>query len=304
MLVSPPRAPQRSQDPNQTSAAHRYDRRTTGVGKSSSIDRRHLAGQGWQVLDADTIKDYLLRDAIEQGVYTDLLSIDLADGHRLMPRELATLVHAESTKLLDIVTEICLSRGENLVLEGTFSWPGLGPRLLTDLAYAEYEKFTILDVEAPQHITRARALTRWWRGRQEALRGGDGFGGRFTPGFVIDALYTGDSEETVCARNARAAFDHPLAAELPIVELVVEHADGGDETWVKENGCRGLPAGSGRPTRPLTVPVSGAVAADRLLLVGKSAAVMDQEQLMQVTSSDCSEMTRTVSCSPDRSAPG
>ena len=206
-----------------------------GVGKSSSIDRRHLAGQGWRVLDADIIKDYLLRDAIEQGIYTDLLSIELADGHRLMPRELATLVHTESTTLLDIITEICLSRGENLVLEGTFSWPGLGPRLLTDLAYADYEKFTILDVEAPQHITRARALTRWWRGRQEALRRGDGFGGRFTPGFVIDALYTGSSE-TVCARNARAAFDHPLAAEIPTVELLVEHADGSDETWVKENG--------------------------------------------------------------------
>lgn len=207
-----------------------------GVGKSSSIDRRHLAGQGWRVLDADKLKDYLLRDAIEQGIYTDLLNIDLADGHRLMPRELATLVHNESTKLLDIITEICLSRGENLVLEGTFSWPGLGPRLMRDLAYADYEKFTILDVEAPQHITRARALTRWWRGRQEALRGGDRFGGRFTPGFVIDALYAGNSPETVCARNARAAFDHPLSAEIPTVELLVEHADGGDETWVKENG--------------------------------------------------------------------
>ncbi|UZG59688.1 hypothetical protein [Rhodococcus opacus] len=92
---------------------------------------------------------------------------------------------------------------------GTFSWPGFGPRLLTDLAYAEYAKFAILDVEAPQHITRARSLARWWRGRQEAVRGGDGFGGRFTPGFVIDALYTGDSEETVCACNARAAFDTP-----------------------------------------------------------------------------------------------
>ncbi|MFD9669975.1 hypothetical protein ACFWAY_51980 [Rhodococcus sp. NPDC059968] len=111
------------------------------------------------MLDADIVKDYLLRDAIEQGIYIDLLSIDLADGHRLMPRELATLVHTESTKLLDIITEICLSRGENLVLEGTFSWPGLGPRLLRDLAYADYEKFTILDVEAPQNITRARALT-------------------------------------------------------------------------------------------------------------------------------------------------
>jgi hypothetical protein len=40
----------------------------------------------------------------------------------------------------------------------------------------------------------------------------------------------------VSARNARAAFDHPLAAEIPTVELLVEQADGGDETWVKENG--------------------------------------------------------------------
>ncbi|MEU2005743.1 hypothetical protein ACH47B_30865 [Rhodococcus sp. NPDC019627] len=66
-----------------------------------------------------------------------MLSIDLADGHQLMPRELATLVHTESTKFLDTITEICLSRGENLVLEGTFSWSGLGPRLMRDLAYAD-----------------------------------------------------------------------------------------------------------------------------------------------------------------------
>ncbi|WP_230620856.1 MULTISPECIES: zeta toxin family protein [Nocardiaceae] len=207
-----------------------------GVGKSSSINRRRLAGQGWRVLDADVIKDYLLRDAVACGVYDDLLGRTLPDGHSVMPRELATLVHSESTMLLDAITEICLARGENIVLEGTFSWPGLGPRLLSDLASADYEKFTILDVEAPAEITRARALTRWWRGRLDAINGGDSFGGRFTPGFVIDALYSGGTEVTICARNARAAFDHTLAAEIPTVELLVEHLGGGDETWVKENG--------------------------------------------------------------------
>lgn len=160
----------------------------------------------------------------------------MSDGHPVMPRELATLVHSESTKLLDSITEICMARGENIVLEGTFSWPGLGPRLLRDLASADYEKFTILDVEAPAEITRARALTRWWRGRLDAISGGDPLGGRFTPGFVIDALYSVDTEVTVCARNARAAFDHVLAAEIPTVELLVEHVGGADETWVKENG--------------------------------------------------------------------
>ncbi|MET4050644.1 MULTISPECIES: zeta toxin family protein [unclassified Rhodococcus (in: high G+C Gram-positive bacteria)] len=207
-----------------------------GVGKSSSIDRRHLAGQGWRILDADVVKDYLLRDAVACGVYDDLFDQVLPDGQPVMPRELATLVHSESTILLDAITEICMARRENIVLEGTFSWPGLAPRLLNDLASADYEKFTILDVEAPAEITRARALTRWWRGRLDAINGGDPFGGRFTPGFVIDALYTGDTEVTVCARNARTAFDHALAAEIPTVELLVEHFGGGDETWVKENG--------------------------------------------------------------------
>ncbi len=207
-----------------------------GVGKSSSIDRLRLAGQGWRVLDADVIKDYLLRDAVACGVYDDLVDRTLPDGHPVLPRELATLVHSESTILLDAITEICMARGENIVLEGTFSWPGLGPRLLTDLAVAGYEKFTILDVEAPAEITRARALARWWHGRLDAINGGDPFGGRFTPGFVIDALYIEDTEVTICAHNARTAFEHVLAAEIPTVELLVEHVGGGDETWVKENG--------------------------------------------------------------------
>lgn len=206
------------------------------AGKSSSIERRELAGQGWRVIDADRVKDYLLRDALDQGFYDDLLDLELADGHRLMPRELATLVHTESTVVVDVITERCLAIGENVVLEGTFSWPGLGRRLLSELAEADYQKLTILDVEAPVDITKARALGRWWRGRETALRGGDNFGGRFTPAFVIDALYREGAVSTVCAGNARAAFDDPLAAEIPTVELLIENWGGDDETWVKENG--------------------------------------------------------------------
>lgn len=207
-----------------------------GAGKTSSIDRRHLAGQGWRVLDADVVKDHLLRNAISAGVYEDLLTRQLGDGHQVLPRELATLVHSESTLILDVITETCVDRGENVVLEGTFSWPGLGPRLLTDLASAGYEKFTILDVEVPREITRERALTRWWRGRVDARNGGDELGGRFTPGFVIDALYVSGTAQTICGHNARAAFDSPLAGHIPTVELLVEHIGREDETWVREDG--------------------------------------------------------------------
>jgi hypothetical protein len=136
------------------------DSGATGGGESSSVERRELAGRGWRVIDADRVKDHLLRDAYEQGFYDDLLGIELADGHRVMPRELATLVHTESTVIVDTITERCLAAGENIVLEGTFSWPGLGRRLLADLAEVDYQKLTILDVEAPKEITKARALSR------------------------------------------------------------------------------------------------------------------------------------------------
>lgn len=49
-------------------------------------------------------------------------------------------------------------------------------------------------------------------------------------------LYIDDAEVTICARNARTAFDHALAADIPTVELLVEHFGGDDETWVKEGG--------------------------------------------------------------------
>jgi hypothetical protein len=81
-----------------------------------------LAGQGWWVLDAEKIKDYLLRDAVEAGTYIDLLSIDLADGHRLMPGELVTLVHTESRELLDMITEI---RGRTRSSRTRSAGPGL-----------------------------------------------------------------------------------------------------------------------------------------------------------------------------------
>ncbi|WP_125461306.1 hypothetical protein [Rhodococcus erythropolis] len=85
-----------------------------------------------------------MRDALERGFYDDLLGIELTDGRGVMPREVATLVHTGSTVIVDAVTERCLAAGENIVLEGTFSWPGLGRRLLSDLAEADYQKLTIL----------------------------------------------------------------------------------------------------------------------------------------------------------------
>lgn len=127
-----------------------------GAGKSTAIEAKGLAGRGWRVLDADRVKDRLIGEALDSGVYADLLGRVLADGHRLMPRELATLVHRESTAILDEITEQCLDLGENVVIEGTFGWPGLGERLLRRLGAADYRTLTIIDVEVPSSGRRSR----------------------------------------------------------------------------------------------------------------------------------------------------
>lgn len=145
--------------------------------------------------------------------------MSLPDGGTVMPRELATLVHTESTAIVDAIQAVCMGRGENLVIEGTFSWAGLGERLLRQLGAAGYDRFTLMDVEVPCERAQAQALQRWWDGRQYS---DDGLGGRFTPASVIAALYPDARSETVCAVNARATFDHPLTAEIHSVELLVD----------------------------------------------------------------------------------
>lgn len=194
-----------------------------GAGKSTSIERNGLAGQGWRVLDADRVKDYLIREALEADDYRDILAVRLPDSGAVMPRELATLVHAESTKIVDALQERCMRRGENIVIEGTFSWPGLGERLLRQLGAAGYERLTIMDVEVACEHAQEQALGRWWTGRTS----GDELGGRFTPASVIAGLYPAGSVESICAANARAAFEHPLAAEIAAVELLVDDYTGG-----------------------------------------------------------------------------
>lgn len=208
-----------------------------GAGKSTSIKRHGLAGQGWRVLDADRVKDHLIRDALDTGIYRSILEMTLPDGGTVMPRELATLVHTESTKILDALQAVCLQRGENIVIEGTFSWPGLGERLLRQLGAAGYDRFTIIDVEVPRERAQEQALQRWWDGRQHC---DDGLGGRFTPAAVIAALYPDVGPGTICAANARAAFDHPLTAEIHSVELLVDDYTSGELIQRVATRCDGV----------------------------------------------------------------
>lgn len=196
-----------------------------GSGKSTAMRERGLAEHGWRILDADRIKDHLIREALTAGIYDDLLALQLPDEKPLRPRELATLVHRESTELLDRVQEHCVRAGENIVIEGTFRWDGLAAQLWRELAAGGYTDVTILGVEVSCATACERALDRWWTGRTDP---DDELGGRFTPTAAITSLFPDSNGWSVCGRNARTALEHPLAREIESMTLIVDDYTSGD----------------------------------------------------------------------------
>ena len=106
-----------------------------------------IAGTGWRILDADIVKDLILRHELRQGTYRPHLAHLLPDGHPLLPRELAALVHHESVQIITGIRHRCLGAGENIVIDGTLAWPPYALELLTELAAHDYQHVSIVDVE-------------------------------------------------------------------------------------------------------------------------------------------------------------
>ncbi|MBA4023869.1 MAG: zeta toxin protein [Gordonia sp.] len=192
-----------------------------GAGKSTAIASQVLDRESYRELDADIVKDYLLEQAVDDGIFDDLLDKQLSDRRPIQPRELAALVHRESTQIVDLLRQECISRNENLIVHGTLTWAGAGADILSDLEHGEYRRFHILDVEVPESQAQAQALDRWWRVR---AAGDDALGGRFTPPAAISAAF--GPSESLCAANARALFDTAQSTWLSEVVLTVVTPEG------------------------------------------------------------------------------
>jgi hypothetical protein len=163
--------------------------------------------------------DALLDELAASGRVNTLLDRVLGDGHPVLPAELAALVHIESVAFIDELRTECLSRGENVVIEGTLSWPPAAQRLLRELVQRAYRDVTILDIEVPRQVAHEQARARWWRGRLGAVAG-HGHGGRFVTASAIDHAFP-SAEHSVCMDNVRAAFDSEPALDLPAIRLQV-----------------------------------------------------------------------------------
>ncbi|WP_185038646.1 zeta toxin family protein [Rathayibacter sp. PhB127] len=101
-----------------------------GAGKTTALDEllasTRTTAADWRILNADDVKDLLLRRALEDGSYEshltppDVAAVE-ADGEKVWPRERAALVHEESSMVIKRARDQSVRRGENVVVDGTLA---------------------------------------------------------------------------------------------------------------------------------------------------------------------------------------
>ncbi|CDM77205.1 zeta toxin family protein [Mycobacterium marinum] len=194
-----------------------------GAGKSALVKARIADLDEYRIIDADIIKDHLVRQAIADGIYDRLLTMaPFADGHGLAPRELSALVHVESVRLAEAIRETCTSLKENVVIEGTLTWHLQGPNIFRELADNDYFDVEVYGIDIGQEEAHESALDRWWKLRLEWAKGQDSLGGRFTPADAIDMCYPAPGAESVCTTNAKNFINTAIqTGEIPRVHVTI-----------------------------------------------------------------------------------
>jgi predicted ABC-type ATPase len=205
-----------------------------GAGKSTAqaelVARARTRPVHWLAVDPDHFKDALLQQALADGSYESFLVPEEvreleAAGERFWPRELAALVHNESSILAKKAIRDAIGRGDNLVIDGTLSGEKNARAQFEALEAAGYEVM-LADVETTQEISEARTLGRWERGYLAAedgtAAGHDALlGGRWVPLSFPASLYTEPgAPESVCAANAAAiAEDFGCVSEYALYRV-------------------------------------------------------------------------------------
>lgn len=198
-----------------------------GAGKSSALN---AIADGYRRIDPDDIKDLLLAHLETAGLLAIRHQHLLADKNPVTPGELAAWVHNASTEAANRVRAVSLQRGENFVMEGTLSWPGLTDRYVDELASFDYSRLTVLDVEVPLVVAIEQAKDRWWQGRQSRRTAfGVELGGRFISEAAVKGFYTAPRTATACAVNARTLYTAANAAGIESDVLIVSRAATGIE---------------------------------------------------------------------------
>lgn len=206
-----------------------------GAGKSMAqealITQTRTRPEHWLVINADDFKDELLEQALADGSYDSYLVPDdvrelEAAGERFYPRELAALVHNESSILSKKATNEALKRGDNVIIDGTLGNEKQARMLMDKLVAASYDVM-VADVETTQANSEARTMGRWERGYLDAGNGTAKdprearLGGRWVPQSFPASLFNApDGAQSKCAGNAAAvANDYGCVSEYQVYSV-------------------------------------------------------------------------------------
>lgn len=173
-----------------------------GVGKSTARARHLNAAAGaYQVVDADGIKEDLIRHSAHQGSLDydfkteEVLELERR-GAQFRPMEFASLVHTESVLIANQLKADVLGNQGNVVLDQVLSDQKQALAMGTELQERGY-RITVINVEASREVVEARILKRYL----EQNEADPVHGGRGIPSDVLDWTYRHGRDDVSVARD-------------------------------------------------------------------------------------------------------
>lgn len=185
-----------------------------GAGKTSRREQALAAlGEdpaGYVVIDSDVFKGFLIREALRDGSWPQLVPDSVrrreGDGERLYPMEMSALFHSEAAILVMYAQmKWALPAGVNMVLEGVHPNPAAAAGLVKLLAGYDYQ-VAAASVEASEQECLVRSVSRWAAGYAAAEEGEPGaeLGGRWLPSEPIHGLFADGGQESRCSVTVSA----------------------------------------------------------------------------------------------------
>jgi len=194
-----------------------------GAGKGRVADAVLGSSRAHYVnIDADEVKQLLLREAIADGSYEVWIKPEAvrdleAQGERFYPLELASLVHEESSRLAVALREDLIDTRTNIIVDTVLGDEASAQKLGEQLAAAGYT-VTVVDVEVPFEVSEARIEQRWQEAMQEVDGAANALGGRWVPSAYTRPLFDTEHGRSKCQDVAER-----LATACPVVMRYERH---------------------------------------------------------------------------------
>jgi hypothetical protein len=205
------------------------------AGKTRAVDsevvRSGIPRDQWVLADPDRLKDLILKALVADGSYRQrLLPREVTDredvGEIFFRREMASLVHEESSQIDKDLIRRTLLDGACLVIDGVLANEASARYTLKRVAVTDADyTVSLVVVDCTREVSRIRGRRRWERGYLQALdavsQGADRDqqpGGRFVPSEFRTLVFP-PGRPTSASVNVALA----MAWEFPIVTSFAYH---------------------------------------------------------------------------------